>query len=134
MIPRFDQVLVFCPDATTGGPEALHQLVESINRQGGVARLVYTGPASKYGILDDIAWCDADSKSIAFIEYQKYSPIALTETVVTPGSILVFPEIYVDFAWAVHSLMRCSVAVWWLAVHDIGGAHDAGWVKRFMAG
>lgn len=134
MNPRFDQVLVFCPDATTGGPEALHQLVGSVNRQGGTARVVYTGPQSKFQILDGVVRCEFDPRSIAFHAYKKYSPVALTETSITPNSLLVFPEISVDFAWAVHSLMRCTVACWWLAVHDITAAHDKAWCNRFMQG
>ena len=36
------RVLVVCPaNVTTGGPEALHQLVDSINRQGGHAVILY---------------------------------------------------------------------------------------------
>jgi len=108
MSPRFDQVLVFCPDATTGGPEALHQLVGAVNRQGGTAKLVYTGPQSNYRISDGIVRCELDPMSIAYRAYKRYAPIAVTETRITANSLLIFPEISVDFAWAVHSLRRNS--------------------------
>jgi hypothetical protein len=37
-----NRVVVVCPsNVTTGGPEALHQLVDSINRQGGYAAMLY---------------------------------------------------------------------------------------------
>lgn len=40
---RHSRVVVLCPsNVVTGGPEALHQLVDSVNRQGGDAAILYT--------------------------------------------------------------------------------------------
>ena len=36
----FGDVLIFCPEAKTGGPEAMHQLGCQIARHGGSARMV----------------------------------------------------------------------------------------------
>lgn len=131
---RFDQVLVFCPDATTGGPEALHQLVDSINRQGGQAKLVYTGPQSEFSIKDSVISCSLHPDSIAYKTYQRYSPEVLSTTKVTENSLLIFPEISVDLAWAVRCGLPCSVACWWLALHDLANTHDELWCRDFMNG
>lgn len=132
MRQRFDQVLVFCPDAVTGGPEALHQFADSINRQGGIARMVYTGPTSRYAIKDRLIECTFDQPSVALKAYRRYNPQALGTTEITANTLMVFPEINVDLAWAMRSCLPCQVACWWLAVHDLGNTHDEEWCSSFL--
>lgn len=132
MRQRFDQVLVFCPDAATGGAEALHQFADSINRQGGKARMVYTGPSSRYAVNDRVIECVVDRPSIALRAYRRYNPQVLTSAEITERTLLVFPEIKADLAWAMRSCLPCQVACWWLAVHDLGLTHDEKWCSSFV--
>lgn len=42
MKPKYNTILVTCPgNATTAGPEAIHQLVSDLNRIGAPAAVVY---------------------------------------------------------------------------------------------
>jgi hypothetical protein len=129
---RFDRVVVFSPDTTTGGPEALHQLVDSVNRQGGEAMLVYTGPQSKFFIKDGVIECSFDSNSIAFKTYRRYHPVTFSSFEVTKKSLLIFPEIYKDLAWTAHCCLPGAVACWWLAVHDLRAGRDKDWCDFFL--
>lgn len=60
MKPVFDEVLLLCPEAETGGPEAIHQLAYAINQLGDEAELAYLGSKSKVAFVDGGLQCTPD--------------------------------------------------------------------------
>lgn len=92
---------VVCPPGvTTGGPEALHQLVHAARQQGLDARVVYlprkkgipAEPAQPYKIYD--VQIDAELDDAA-------------------GTLIVVPE---DQTWRLRSIKRADKAIWWLSI------------------
>lgn len=100
-------IVAVCPaGAVTGGPEALHQLVDSVNRQGHEAAILYDPDG---GVTPD--------------PYRHYQTPTITEGEIPAGSLVVLPEI-----WP-HEAARfgyCRTALWWLSVDNAAaGAHAA---------
>ena len=96
----YKTVLVTCPgNATTAGPEAIHQLVSDLIRLGQPAAVVYfpfdqtfeTAPA-----------------------YRKYAvPVARYRDLA--GDLIVFPEIVTTYALKVR---HADAAIWWMSVNN----------------
>ena len=101
-------IVALCPShTTTGGPEALHQLVDAVVRAGGDAAVLY----------------EPDATSPIPSVYRNYFVRTVTETDIAPTDLVVIPEIWAKeakrFAYA-------NTALWWLSVDNAaGGALDA---------
>jgi len=88
-----------CPGGmVTGGPEALHQLVDSVRRQGEDAAILYTPDAS-------VATPSA---------YHHYDTPAITHETIPRGSLVVVPETSPHLAQGVPG---CATGLWWLSVN-----------------
>lgn len=86
-------------NAVTGGPEALHQLVDAIRQSGGEAYVSYY----PFGV-----WADIPE------EYRRYDVVqALPED--ASGNLVVLPEIVPRMA---QEFSRATVAIWWLSVDN----------------
>lgn len=93
------QILVACPsNCATGGPEAIHQFVSTMDKQDGVDAFVWFWGASESPMPD---------------EYKRYGCEYVTEIPDGFDGVLVFPEI-----WANETLRypEYTRAVWWLGV------------------
>lgn len=93
-------IVVVCPAATvTGGPEALHQLCDSLRRQGHDAAMLYL-PGEYHAVPEP---------------YRIYDLRTVSETDVYPTDVVVIPEVLAGevarFAFA-----RC--VLWWLSVDN----------------
>lgn len=97
---RFTKILVVCPANTvTGGPEALHQLVDHMNQLGLPAFIVYL---------------PFDKEASTPAPYRKYrAPIASYEDVA--GNIIIFPEVYPSLACKVK---QAEAGLWWLSLEN----------------
>lgn len=115
MIPRFSQVALLCSEATTGGPEALHQLAYTINQHGGNAQMAYFGSKSRVHLLPDRIRAEMAPDTPGLTAYAAYEPRPLQEMVFGPDTLLVFPEISVQQAREVNAGNK---AVWWLSVDN----------------
>lgn len=93
-------IVVVCPAAaTTGGPEALHQLVDSLNRQGRDAAMLYL-PGEYHHVP---------------APYAEYRVPTISETEVYPSDVVVVPEVMC------HEVQRFAYArpvLWWLSVDN----------------
>jgi|688.fasta_scaffold229870_2 hypothetical protein len=99
-ISKFNKILVVCPaEAITGGPEALHQLVDHMNKLGLPAYITYL-PFNK--------------KAATPKPYQKYiTPYLNYED--TEGNLIIFPEVYPNLALKVKN---AQAAIWWLSLEN----------------
>lgn len=110
MRPLYEEVLLFCPEAATGGPEAIHQLGYMINRLGGSAKLAYYGPISLLEMQGG-KLCNRTEKSPMPQVFAQYEPQVLKEAELNDRTLIVFPE-----ALTVSSYHRS--AMWWLSVDN----------------
>jgi hypothetical protein len=92
---------VLCPGGSvTGGPELLHQLVHTINQNGGNANIVYFPFNKKFDIPS---------------EYEKYHVKIVQNTTVSSDSIVIIPEIATGF---LKYYKTNRVFIWWLSVDN----------------
>lgn len=98
---RPTRVLVAYPRGTqTGGPEALHQLVDSLRRHGSDAWL-WPWPESR------------GNERIA--DYQRYDAPETTEMLDEVGTAVVLPETALHLAGLWH---KANVVCWWLSIDN----------------
>lgn len=109
-LPRYRKVFVLVPaDAVTGGPEALHQLVDAIRREGGEAFVSYY----PLGTLAETAEA-----------YRRYD-IVQADPEDAPGNLIVTPE---SQPLMPRRFVRAATAIWWLSVDNfLHGKDRPGW-------
>lgn len=96
-------IVVVCPAATvTGGPEALHQLVDSLTRQGVDAAMLYL-PGDYHTVPDP---------------YQCYKVRTVSENDIYPTDVVVIPEVMVG---EVRRFAYARPIMWWLSVDNAAG-------------
>jgi len=96
----YRRVLVVCPGgAVTGGPEALHQLVDAMRSAGQAAFMVYWPTDRRFEIPPPYAQYDA--------------PQAAFED--RAGDLIVFPEVMPSEALKVR---EAEAALWWLSLDN----------------
>lgn len=99
-------IVVMCPGGlVTGGPEALHQLVDSVRRQGGDAAMHYT----------------PDASAAAPPQYRHYDVPTITSDAIPADALVVVPETSTHL---IDGLRGHATALWWLSVDYAPG--DAG--------
>lgn len=92
---RRSKVVVLCPSGVvTGGPEALHQLVDSLNRQGREAAMFYQPYAP-----------------VVAEAYQEYDVPVIDGSDIHSDDLVIIPEIWSD---RVRDFQ--NVGLWWLSV------------------
>jgi hypothetical protein len=130
----FDEVLLFCPEVKTGGPEALHQLAGQIVRHGGQAHMVYYGPVSHIAIDGDVLRCHAEASPMP-AHFAQYRAPVLREARLTPATLIVFPEPLSKMAAALGTAYRR--ALWWLSLNNVLAQNpdllDESYRKAFFA-
>ncbi len=130
----YDDVLIFCPEIKTGGPEALHQLAYRIACHGGTAHMVYYAPFSRIEVEDGILRCHSDASPMPE-HFARYHPQVLTEARLGPGTLMIFPEPLSHLA--AKSDVAYQRALWWLSL-DNGlpqnpGLAEDDYRRRFFA-
>jgi hypothetical protein len=115
MQPVYQDVLIFCPEFKTGGPEALHQLGYRIACHGGTAHMVYYAPFSRIQVEDGVISCQSDTSPMP-AHFAQYHPNVLTHAPLGPDTLVVFPEPLSNLAaMADASYQR---ALWWLSLDN----------------
>jgi hypothetical protein len=103
MRPRFSAVFVLCPPHASGGPDALHQLVSTLNELGARAFISYLPPA--------------DAVTAALRERYAVAPALPVDAA---DNLIVIPEMMTGQARA---FAKARTAIWWLSVdHFVGYA------------
>ena len=98
LVPRYRKVFVMAPaNLVTGGPEALHQLVDAVRRCGGEAYISYYPRGVRAEIPQD---------------YRCYD-VVQADVEDAPGNLVVFPETQPLMG---RTFVRAATAMWWLSV------------------
>lgn len=112
---------IMCPYGTrTGGPEALHQLADSLNRNGQKAHMFYITP-DEYRQLFQSQEIPAGSsislpeKRECIPDYASYNAPSASEIQIDDQSVIVLPEIYTSLAKVFRTPLKL---VWWLSVDN----------------
>lgn len=130
----YRDVLIFCPEAKTGGPEAMHQLRCQIARHGGTARMVYYAPFSRLEIDGETLRCHADDLPMP-AHFAQYHPLVAEEAKLGPDTLVIFPEPLGKLASV--SEVRYQRALWWLSLDNALPQNreliDADYRERFFA-
>jgi hypothetical protein len=111
----YDDVLIFCPEVKTGGPEALHQLGYRIACHGGTAHMVYYAPFSRIEVEGHVIRCHAEGSPMPE-HFAQYHPNVLTEARLGPDTLVIFPEPLSQFA--ANSDVAYHRALWWLSLDN----------------
>lgn len=99
-IERNTKIFVYCPSGiVTGGAELLHQLVDTINKNGGNSYIIYFG-VHKHEIPKD---------------YQKYKIQIATKFEDNPNNVAVIYEGYFKKAFEIKA---AQLVLWWLSVDN----------------
>lgn len=101
-VGRYDEIYVLAPSGSvSGGPEALHQLVDALRRRGHRAYISYVPDATS-------------PKPVAFARYDAVAKRPRDRW----GNLIVIPEIWTG---RIRSVRAADVAVWWLSVDNFFG-------------
>jgi hypothetical protein len=105
-----DFVLLLCPAAMSGGPEAIHQLAQIINELGVRAEILYGG--ADFEISKGRLKFDPVANNPLIAEYARYAPITVRRVTLTEQSIVILPEMYAGW----HEMFAPAIpAYWWLS-------------------
>lgn len=121
MKPKYKHVIALCPESVTGGPEALHQLVDAINKLGGSASIAYTN--STLNVTGEFVESSIPKGSNVDIAYSRYDS-GDKKIYVSDECIFLYPEINTKDAY-INSIGSQSVAhfkahkaIWWLSIDN----------------
>jgi hypothetical protein len=114
-LSRYKRVVVLCPAATTGGPEAIHQLAYGLNSAGIECYVAYYGLEHRVRVAPDRLHCDPPGCERLMTRYARYFPRVLDEIALDPSTLVILPE---PLARQTASFRACGVAVWWLSVDN----------------
>jgi hypothetical protein len=127
-----DFVLLGCPSAITGGPEAIHQLAQIINDLGVRAEILYGGPdfkIKKGKLMYEPAVNDPVRE-----EYARYFPITARSVTLTERTLIIMPEMN---AFMHEMFAPAGFACWWLSWDNIfdprNRLSDPALLSKFLA-
>lgn len=115
LLPRYERVIILCPENITGGPEALHQLGHTINRLGGTAIMAYLMGENTLQFSGNRLLCTPRPNAAFRAAYAAYGPVTETVIPLTQNTLTVFPEVFPIDALQFRQGPR---AIWWLSVDN----------------
>ncbi|MGI2173250.1 hypothetical protein [Shewanella ulleungensis] len=96
------KVYVLCPgNVVTGGPELLHQLVDSLNKKGDVASIVYYPFESNFDVPNAYKHYNVNHKVFSDVNFE--------------GNAVVLPEILTGYK---RFFPKSKVYIWWMSVDN----------------
>ncbi len=96
------KVYVLCPgDVVTGGPELLHQLVDSLNKKGDIASIVYYPFESVFDVPNAYKHYNVNHKAYSDVKFE--------------NQVVVLPEILTGYK---RFFPKSKVYIWWMSVDN----------------
>jgi hypothetical protein len=114
---RIEKILILCPKALTGGPEALHQLAGILRSQGRDAQIMYYGGEADSVMRIDggVLSCNHSRPEDTPEPYQRYGVAVTDRCELLPSLCVVLPEVLQS---QIQPFAPAQVAVWWLSVDN----------------
>lgn len=117
------QIVILIPlGVRTGGPEALHQLSDSLLGQGYDARVWYTQAGDLEVLAQAVAQQGAGdvvlrvpARRNPFDDYDRYRTVPAEVVQLGAGTCFVLPEVYINW---IKYLPRSRSVIWWLSVDN----------------
>jgi hypothetical protein len=114
-LSRYRQVVIFCPVAVTGGPEAIHQLSHSLHAIGVDCWIVHAGQGHLTRMGGDHLEVLAAPNAHMTRAFAAYGPRYSPRIVLDERTLVILPEWFAQHAIG---LAHPSVAIWWLSVDN----------------
>lgn len=114
-LSRFKTVVILCPYAKTGGPEAIHQAAFALNSLGVTCYLAYVGADHRTGFAPGKLFYESSSRPTLLDIYAHYNPRLAAEVPLGPDTLVVFPEAFVQH---IGRRPNHGAAMWWLSVDN----------------
>ena len=124
------RVTFLCPAMTTGGPEAIHQASQVLNRNGMSSDIAYYGGDGSLTIRDGRLECTPPTENPCLSAYAEYEPTICRTALLRPHHLIVLPEV---LAGQFGGFGRAAVAVWWLSVDNALNAMDEPTQRALLA-
>lgn len=114
---RMDKVLILCPLAVTGGPEAMHQLAGTLRDKGVNAWIMYYGGPHQGRVVVKAGTLQATHSTEEHTPecYRHYGARVATSCQLDKSLCIVVPEVLQQ---NIQSLKPAHVALWWLSVDN----------------
>ncbi|MFN3585167.1 hypothetical protein [Phenylobacterium sp.] len=109
------RVVLFCPAALTGGPEALHQLSHALTGVGIENHMVYFGGGGGIQVERNRVRSASPLAAEVMEYYAAYAPRSAPEVPRDGDTLMVLPE---SLAPKHHGFTAGRVAIWWLSVDN----------------
>lgn len=112
-----NEVLILCPLAITGGPEAMHQLAGTLRSNGIEASIMYYGGPNQGRVMVKAGMIQGSHSTEAQTPecYRRYGARVATSCALTESLCVVVPEVLQQ---NMQSLQPAQVALWWLSVDN----------------
>lgn len=114
-LSRFQRVVLLCPTALSGGPEAIHQMSYALNSIGVDCYVAYYGQAHRLRYVGDRLICEPPACEPVMNQYAQYQPRVAAEIPLDANTLMVLPE---PLATRHSTFTSCGVAIWWLSVDN----------------
>ncbi|MDB5448056.1 MAG: hypothetical protein JWQ97_3373 [Phenylobacterium sp.] len=114
-LAQYRRVAILSPTGVTGGPEAIHQFAQALNRLGVDCHIAYFGPTNVVELKPGRLRCPTPEHRPTMDFYSAYHPQVTDEIALDAETLVVLPE---TFATTHPRLQACGVAVWWLSVDN----------------
>lgn len=112
-----NKVLILCPLAITGGPEAMHQLAGTLRNKGVNAYIMYYGGPNQGRLVVNAGVIKGTHSTAEQTPecYRHYGALVTTDCELHESLWVVIPEV---LQFNVQSLKPAQVALWWLSVDN----------------
>lgn len=116
-MPRIEKVLIMCPLAITGGPEAMHQLAGSLRHHGIDAWIMYYGGPNQGRVMVKAGTVRGSQSTEEHTPacYRRYGARVATVCALNESLCIVVPEVLQQ---NMESLKPAQIALWWLSVDN----------------
>ena len=88
MIKRFKTIVMLCPNAVTGGPEAIHQLRQILAGMGLDASILFYIEPDDIRIENGVLSHPSVAPGLAIGAYDHYDPVIVDRVALTPDTLV----------------------------------------------
>jgi hypothetical protein len=113
-LSKYKRIVLPCPTALSGGPEAIHQLAYALQSLRLECYVAYFGASHQLVRSTETLRCEPAAEPTMMERYARYYPRVAPQIPLDEDTVVIFPEALVGLApsW------RGPIGVWWLSVDN----------------